>query len=86
MATHMKTTIDISDTLLVEAKRVAARDGTTVKALVEQGLRQALAERRRGGGRFKLRRASVSGNGLQPDARGADWEQLRALAYEGRGA
>ena len=36
----MKTTVDIPDTLLDEIKRVAARDKTTVRALIEYGLRQ----------------------------------------------
>jgi Arc/MetJ family transcription regulator len=80
----MKTTIDIADALLDEAKRVAAKEGTTVRALVEQGLRRALAERRRGG-RFRLRRASFRGKGLQPGVRELGWERIRELAYEGRG-
>jgi Arc/MetJ family transcription regulator len=40
----MKTTIDIADPLFADAKRAAERRGTTLKALVEQGLRQVLAE------------------------------------------
>jgi hypothetical protein len=79
----MKTTIEIADPLLRQAKRAAAREGTTVRALIEQGLRRELAERRRKGG-FRLRRVTVRGKGLQP---GLDysWERLSALAYQGRG-
>src|SRR5215218_5709383 len=40
----MKTTLDISDPLLREARKVAARQGTTLRALVELGLRRILAE------------------------------------------
>ena len=52
MVTRMKTTIDIADTLLAEAKALAAEEGTTVRSLVEEGLRLAIArhqEARRSG-------------------------------------
>jgi len=84
MVSHMKTTVEISDPLLAEAKRAARLEGTTVRALIEQGLRMAL-EGRRKKGRFRLRDASVPGNGLQPPVRGASWDRIRELAYEGRG-
>ena len=85
MVTHMKTTIDIADPLLAEAKLVAAKEGSTLRELVEQGLREALAKRRRPA-TFTLREASVGGNGLQPGIQEGDWEQIRDLVYEGRGA
>jgi hypothetical protein len=84
MGIHMKTTVEISDPLLRRARRQAAREGTTVRALIERGLRQVLAEE---AGRpvFVLRDASVQGRGLQPGARGLSWERIRDLAYEGHG-
>jgi hypothetical protein len=85
MVTHMKTTLEISDAVLEEAKRVAAEEGTTLRALVEEGLRRALHEHRLARS-FQLRRASVGGRGLQPGIRDGSWEQIRDLAYEGRGA
>jgi hypothetical protein len=86
MGAHMKTTIEIADALLDDAKRVAARERVTVRALVEQGLRRVLDERKRGAPGFKLRKASVKGRGLQAGVRGASFDRLRELAYEGRGA
>jgi Arc/MetJ family transcription regulator len=83
MGAHMKTTIEIADALLTDAKRIAARDGVTVRALVEQGLRRVLDERRRKTPGFK---ASVKGRGLQPGLEGTSFDRLRELAYEGRGA
>ena len=38
----MKTTLNIQDTLLVEAKALAARQRTTLTRLVEEGLRMRL--------------------------------------------
>lgn len=35
----MKTTIEISDPLLRQAKRLAAKEGTTLRDMVERGLR-----------------------------------------------
>jgi hypothetical protein len=84
MGNHMKTTLDIADPLLAEAKAMARKEKTTVRALVERGLRLALAEHKIGR-RFKLRDASVTGKGLRPDASELSWDQLRALTYEGHG-
>ena len=84
MGTHMKTTIDIADTLLREAKAVAAREQTTVRALVEQGLRLAI-EGRRPARRFKLRPVTFKGDGLRPGVSLESWDQIRDLVYEGRG-
>lgn len=85
MASHMKTTIQIPDNLFEEARRIAEREHTTLKALVEQGLRRTLAERKRRG-TFRLRKASFKGKGLQAPVAGLTWEQLREMSYEGRGA
>ena len=80
----MKTTIEISDPLLREARKVAEREGITLRALVERGLRRVVIETKPGAP-FKLRRASFKGKGLQAVVRGASWDRLRDLAYEGRG-
>ena len=80
----MKTTVDISDPLLREAKKLAAREGVTLKTLIERGLHRVVSERKQVTP-FKLRRASVKGKGLQPGVRNASWEQLLDMAYEGRG-
>lgn len=84
-STHMKTTVEISDSLLKDVKRVAARDHTTVRALIEEGLRRVTAERAAAKS-FKLRKASFRGKGLQGPMAGASWQQIRDASYEGRGA
>jgi hypothetical protein len=83
MGSHMKTTIEIGDALLKDAKRVANRDGVTLRTLVESGLRQELEQRRRPT-EFRLRRVSFKGKGLQAAARDLTWDQLRELAYAKR--
>jgi len=84
-SSHMKTTVEIPDSLLEQAKRLAAREHTTLRALIEEGLRRLIAERK-GVKPFKLRKVSFRGNGLQPQMAGAAWQRIRDAAYEGRGA
>jgi hypothetical protein len=81
----MKTTVEISDSLLDEARRVAAREGTTLKVLIEQGLREVITQRRRRAGAFRLRKASFKGKGLQPGIADASWDRIREMAYEAHG-
>ncbi len=81
----MKTTVEISDPLLEEAKRVAARESTTLRALVEAGLRAVLKQRRSRRRGPELRDARVGGKGLQREFLGAGWDRIRDAAYEGRG-
>ena len=80
----MKTTVEIPDALLDEAKKVAVRQDTTLRALIIEGLRRILVERKRTGA-FRLRKATFRGKGLQPGIEGAPWERIREMAYEKRG-
>lgn len=84
MGTHTKTTVEIADSLAREARELAARENTTLRELIETGLRAVLSERRKKTA-FRLRDASFKGKGLQPDFRNAGWERIRAAACEGRG-
>ena len=83
MASHMKTTVDIPDGLLREARRVAQSEGTTLRALIEEGLRSALAHRSQEVN-YTLPDASVDGHGVNSQMRDASWEDIRALAYGDR--
>jgi len=80
----MKTTIEIADPLLKEARKLAAREGVTLRTLVERGLSQVVRETKKTAP-FKLRRAAFKGQGLQAEFRDASWDKLREAAYEGRG-
>ncbi|MBO3748015.1 type II toxin-antitoxin system VapB family antitoxin [Streptosporangiaceae bacterium NEAU-GS5] len=79
----MKTTVEISDALLEEAKLVARREGTTLRSLIEEGLRAVLA-RRETTVDYVLEDAAVGGRGLQFELQGASWEEIRAMAYGDR--
>jgi hypothetical protein len=81
----MKITIQITDSLLKEVRKLANEENTTLKSLMEEGLRRILSERKRRG-KFKLRKATFKGNGLQSNLEGGGWDRIRDLSYEGRGS
>lgn len=80
----MKTTIELPAGLVRAAKEVAAREGTTLRALAEAGLRRVLAERS-DRPPFSLRDASFAGRGLRDEFRGAGWDDVRRAAYDEHG-
>jgi hypothetical protein len=81
----MKTTVELSDALAEELRRLAGRERRTFRELLEEALRDLVQKRARRGG-FKLRRASFNGQGLQPEFADGHWNRIRDAAYEGRGA
>lgn len=80
----MKIATDLPDELASAAKAHAASGNTTLRALIERGLRMVLYADREAEP-FRLRDASVEGRGLQPAFRDAEWSQIREAIYEGRG-
>jgi hypothetical protein len=80
----VKTTIDIADALFEAAKALAARRGTTLRALVEDGLR-AVIDVDPGPSVFHLRDESVSGRGVQAGVRGGRWDDVASRIREGPG-
>lgn len=78
----VKTTIEIADALLAEAKLVAVDEHTTIRALVEEGLRRVLDERRERQP-FTLRDGSFrgKGRGLRPEYEG-NWDRMLEAIYE----
>ena len=83
MVSHMKTTVELPDELILEAQEIARAEGTTMKAVLEEGLRAVIARRRHAQG-FTLRDASVDGRGLRPDVAEAGWAKIRELSYGDR--
>ena len=74
----MKTTIDISDALLFEAKMMAAAQGTTLRQLVEAGLRHALGQRQKAAKTFRLRKAVFTGKGTHE----RDYKRAATLVFD----
>ena len=84
IVSNVKTTIDIADGLLDEARRAAAQEGTTLQALVEEGLRAVLKRTRRRAP-FRLRKATFCGQGLQDNYIDGGCERIRDEVYQERG-
>ena len=80
MVVRVKTTVDIAEPMLKEAKRIAAIEGTTLRALVEEGLRHVIAERDKQTTGFRLRDASFHGDGGVPGIDVNDWMSFKHLA------
>ncbi len=82
MGAHMKVTVDIADPLFRQAKSQARQRGTTMRALIEEGLRRVISEPGPTG--YRLPDCSVTGDG--PTALWTDgtWEDKLAVIYEGR--
>jgi hypothetical protein len=76
----MKTTVDIATPVLREARKVAAREGTTLRSLIEEGLRRVLADKSRKT-EFRLRLVTVGGRGLRPELSDKSWDEIRDLSY-----
>jgi hypothetical protein len=76
----MKTTIEIHDALLEQAKRYAKRSRRSLRALVEEGLRRVLTDTQPAHA-YKVPDASVG----EPDAvdplEAMSWQDLRAEIY-----
>lgn len=72
----MKTTIDVSETLFLSAKRLALKNNTTMRALVEEGLRQVIrGQSTQLKKAFTLKDMRVSG-GTMLISNPADWHAM----------
>ena len=76
MVTHMKTTIDIADTLLEQAKCRARDQHRTLRDVVEEALRRMLEEQAAPQKPFRLKNAAVHGQGVQPGIVEGQWWDL----------
>jgi hypothetical protein len=76
----VKTTIDIADDLLRRSQQLAKREGSTLRAVLEEGLRLVLNERQTSGSR-PFRFPTFGKDGLNAEFGEADWEKIRTAIY-----
>ncbi|MCZ6793670.1 MAG: ribbon-helix-helix protein, CopG family [Planctomycetota bacterium] len=72
----MRTTIQVDDQLLREAKKLAAETGRTLTAVIEDSLRMALSTRDLTTRRRAVRLKTCGGKGVQP---GVDLDDSASL-------
>lgn len=73
----MKTTVEIDDELLRQAKLRAAERGETLRALLERGLQRELDATQPHTGGYEMRDASVGGSWLRDGRTELDWDKMR---------
>jgi hypothetical protein len=81
----MKTTVELPEDLVKQARRVAKAESSSLRALVEEGLQRALESRRRRTVR-ELDFPTYGGSGLTDEFKDVDWARIRDEVYRGHGA
>ncbi len=76
----MRTTVEINEALARRVRALMAERRTTLRALVEEGLRR-IVEEDRPDEPFKMRDASTGEGGLAEGVDDASWETLSRLLY-----
>ena len=81
----MKTTIEISDSILEKAKQLARDQNVTLRSLTEEGLRKVIEEKS-ARKQCKITPVTFRGEGLSKEFQNARWARIRDAAYEGHGS
>ena len=76
----MKTSVEIPDSLLSRATRIAEAQNTSVDTLIVEGLRRVV-ESSSARTSAKIKPVVHGGTGLSPEFRDANWSQIRAAGY-----
>jgi hypothetical protein len=79
MVTHMKTTIEIADSLLLRAKARAREKHITLRSLIEESLAATLDQPPVRAAEIKP--VTFGGKGLSREFEGASWDQIREAIY-----
>lgn len=78
MVTHMKTTIELADNLLVRAKARARARHITLRSLIEESLAATLDHPLPS---TTVRPVTFKGRGLSREFEGASWDKIRDSIY-----
>lgn len=81
---HMKTTLDISDNILLRAKKVAHSRKRSLKSIAEEGIMVVL-DRLERNEVVEICPVTFGGKGMTREFSGKPWNEVRDAAYEGRG-
>jgi hypothetical protein len=76
----MRTTIEINESLARQVRALMAERKTTLRALVEEGLR-LVVEESKSASAFRMRDASAGEGGLAEGVDDASWETLSRFLY-----
>ena len=82
----MRTTIQMDDQLLMEAKQRAAKTGRTLKAVIEDALREAFARQEPPPQNARIKLKTFKGRGVQPGVDLDDTASLHDLMEQRDGA
>ncbi|MDE0861018.1 MAG: hypothetical protein OSA93_12725 [Akkermansiaceae bacterium] len=74
----MKTTIELSDNLLLRAKKRAKDESITLRSLIEKSLAVTLANPPK---EPKIEPVTFKGKGLTPEFENASWDKIRDAIY-----
>lgn len=78
MVTHMKTTIEISDNLLIRAKKRAKEKRITLRSLIEESLAASLDQPLPS---KQVSPVTFKGKGISKEFEGASWDKIRDAIY-----
>ena len=76
----MRTTVEINEALARKVRALMAKRNTTLRALIEEGL-QHVVDEAAGVGSFRLRDASVDGDGPADGVGDLDWDTFQRHLY-----
>ncbi|MDJ0762086.1 MAG: hypothetical protein QNJ97_03780 [Myxococcota bacterium] len=80
----MKTTVNIPDPILKQAKQIAIRNNTSLKQVIIEALRSHI-EQSSTGTSGEIEFFTCKGNGLRQGLSWDSWSEIQEMAYHGRG-